>query len=72
MNLGSNSAISDALIEKAVAAGKTEANISATLAAACLTQCPDFRNFWAGSPAFLYRRRDIRVLLAISMDFGLI
>jgi len=25
MNLGSNSAISDALIEKAVAAGKTEA-----------------------------------------------
>ena len=30
--LGSNSAISDALIEKAVAAGKTEAQINAAMA----------------------------------------
>jgi len=32
MALGSNSAISDALIEKAVAAGKTEAQINAAMA----------------------------------------
>ena len=32
MDLGSNSAISDALIEKAVAAGKTEDQINAAMA----------------------------------------
>ena len=32
MNLGSNSAISDALIEKAVAAGKSEAEINKAMA----------------------------------------
>ena len=32
INLGSNSAISDALIEKAVAAGKSEAQINAAMA----------------------------------------
>lgn len=32
LNLGSNSAISDALIEKAVAAGKSEAQINAAMA----------------------------------------